>query len=184
MGFLTKIFTKKIKQPEKNEWMSIVNNITGGLERVRTVWFIDCKFTIASLHECTIINKELSGNAVIYAKTFQLYNACMFIIQKQYISPSDVREFVDMLFYKVCAGNEISATEYQNELSKFKSDAGRQAYMFASDISAHLTGNKDPVCSMAIIPSLVRFVGETNMIIANSFGDNKTSAKIASKLGE
>jgi len=182
MNLFRKIFQRKPKQPHRDEWEAIIDQISSGFERVRTLWFIDCKLALTRFPDCKITNRDLIGNALTYAKTFQLYNGFLFVGKQQYISPSDGRDFADMLFKKECAGVETYSAEYQMKLTSFKGTRNTEALMFVSDISVHLTGSKDAAWLMAMMPTLVKFVAETNLIVANAFGDTKTSAKIKSHL--
>lgn len=184
MGFFSGLFGNKIKPPAKEEWPSIVNEISIGLERVRNMWFDQCK-TIAVGTNCVIKNTTLQDIGLIYAKTFQLYNSFNFIGYQKYIAPADGAYFADSLLDKVCnndKGFKVITSEYHRKLHEKKLEPDKQGLIFASDISNFITGNaRDGVALMAVAMTLPGFIGTTQMVIASSFGDNKTVKKIESK---
>lgn len=180
MEVFSRLFGNKIKQPKKNDWPIIVEEISNGLEKVRNMWFDQCKSIIVSNNR----NVVLQGDGLIYAKTYQLYYSFTFIGENKYISAPEGKDFADLLLYKVCENNKEIAMklgEYQRKIAEPNKPVN--IVLFATDITAYITGNAPDIFkSMELCSIMPGFVEATRMVVANSFGDHKTAAKIGSKM--
>jgi len=177
--------------PSREHWGSIALNIAKGLEDVRTMWFNSCVQTLKEKSpeqdddsvEIEAVNNRLGGNADLAIKAYQLFLTSSSIGQHNYIKSSEGKDFADILYAQVCGINLEECLSFFSRYHK-ANDGGTQLFRFSSDVAKYITGKEAPLSESMLIASTVpKFMAINHIVVARSFGDDKTVHKINSKLG-
>ena len=128
----------------------------------------------------SIKHKRLAGEADLATKALQLYLTSSLVATKQYVQPSDGKDFADALYSEVL-GNEIKKAEtYVSSFRKHGTDYASLAIEFGSIISPHaFAGSSVGPGTMLIAAYAERLFLLTLVAVAAAFDDGETAAQFA-----
>lgn len=145
MGIISKIFhtSDKIKSGytvPREEWNELITCIDNRLKETRKLFFNKCVETVNnSNYNIKIINKKNEGKADIVIKSYQLINIIQYI--SRYIRPSEAKEFIDLLFRKICGKQHKKCYDLVScYLGLGESKIDKRIYYFSIDIGKFICG--------------------------------------------
>jgi hypothetical protein len=174
--------------PPRDQWGTISLQIAKGLQEARKIWFHNCIKIIQAIsqdpsfkeYRINIKQKTLTGKPLQAVKAYQLYWASDFIGQQVYIPKHKGNDFADILYAHVC-GTELDTCYYYFNRYVEAKDGGGQLIRFTNDFASHIVGNL-VVGDIIIQATITFFALSVQIVVAESFGDLKTTAALNERL--
>jgi hypothetical protein len=161
-------------------------------ERDRNAWFENCLQTIAEVNRRTdasikIASRRMGGAADLALRAYQLMQAARLMSLKEYVPPSDGRDFSDLLWAQVCGtylDDVIGMVHRYKESKKQPKERFAEEERFALDVAHYITAESR--WAHALTPGLMmetpQLTAHTLMIVARAFGDKETFEDIEAQL--
>ena len=146
MGIISKIInlSDKIKSGYTvpcEEWEELVNCIDNRLKTNRELFFNECIEIVKNSNDnINIVNIRNEGKADVVMKSYQLNNIVQHI--SRYLSPSEAKIFIDLLFRKVCGKQHKKCYDLAScYLDLSESINNKRIYYFSVDIGKYICGH-------------------------------------------
>ena len=145
MGIISKIFntSDKIKSGytvHRDEWDVLITCIDNRLKETRELFFNKCIETVKNSNDnINIVNIRNEEKADIVIKSYQMVDIIQHI--SLYISPSEAKEFIELLFRKVCGKQHKKCYDLiLCYLGLGESKIDKRIYYFSIDIGKYICG--------------------------------------------
>jgi len=166
---------------DRSWWSDICTAIAVPLERDRKAFFENC-LKIAKVKQkddCLPIEPDLALRA------YQLLQATRLISARKYISPSDGRDFADLLWAQVCGTHLDDVLEL---VERYQEKPKEEAERFGFDVARYIVGDDTqfPPSAFGLMAEIMmmtpQLTGHTATIIATAFGDQESVQDIRTQL--
>ena len=185
MGF----FSKQSDEDKKLEkWVEIVDFIVEEMNDDRLSFFN----AIVQVFEKTkseeiefnniVITNKLEKDADWAITAFQLYHNLSFIVQMNYVVPSDFDTFSRLLSIKTCGDAYDDIMVYLQRYSEEGLESKEQQLEFSKDLTDYIIGSSEDIADLVVVIQLLKFLLTPGYaFIAEVFGDVETRKKIFNK---
>jgi len=120
--------------------------------------------------------RNLRGEADLSLKAFQYLKLMTFAKQHGYVAPKDFDKFNGMAMKHGWNNEREAVSELMREFATYQDNPVEQVVHVAIPIADYmLDGRKDPRVWTVIGPTLSAFSIQTEIMIANEFGDQQTA---------
>lgn len=189
MKFFGSLFGEDFRNPPKERWNGIIDNIHAGLAASRPPFFANCIKCAKMFPDVVVRNETMSQDIELAITVCQLHLGRLLIASEQYVRPTDGNEFVSMMYSDAARyGGIIKRDEFIHRYFKDDGEEGIKKLVFCADLAKHITGQEPPLVVMTMAGSAVEFLRLFSFLaIAHAFGDKDTLRQVEAslaKLGE
>ena len=177
MGFLRKLFRA---EPRPNA-QELCVRIAEGFKTVRKWQFESAVKAIEGRlgHELRTLRRSLGGDADCALKGYQLWITTAFLVAHPYIPQAEREKFFGLLS-TVVSRQDWKVLDYTQTLHEYRSDPPEQFVRVAFPVANYITSIPHPVAATLVARLMPLFIGNTEMVIADSFGDRATLKELES----
>ena len=177
MGFFSNLFKS---EPSREEWTSISTSICEGLEGYIDIWYAVCVNALKEKGE-SIVNEEVTDEADLAIRSFQLMMTMNYIGSNQYISPENGADFADLLYANYCGTKLNKVADFGYRYIEVAEDSGVQISRFCGDVTDSILGTKSVTGLLTLTPYVMTLGLGGNALISSAFGDSTKANEMNAK---